>query len=156
MSSSVSRAAARRRTGDRVTDLARGEYIKLVCADDPLYATCLTQQAAVLDENPDVVLVASKRDIVDAQGRVVMHGRGLGGLQGKSAGAVAVRRIVQMGTNVFGEPRSVLMRARPSAPQGRGRTRSPTSSTGDVVRVLQGGNFVGVRRAPSRPSASPL
>ena len=64
---------------NRATDLARGEYVKLVCADDPLYVACLSTQAAVLDEHPDVVLVASQRDIVDAHGRIVFHGRGLAG-----------------------------------------------------------------------------
>jgi glycosyltransferase involved in cell wall biosynthesis len=130
---------------NRVTDLARGEYIKLVCADDPLHAGCLTQQAAVLDENPDVVLVASKRDIVDARGRVVMHGRGLGGLRGRSPGAVAVRRLVQMGTNIFGEPSSVLMRAGAVRAAGPWSDALPYLIDEDMyVRVLEHGDFYAI------------
>ncbi len=130
---------------NRVTDLARGEYIKLVCADDPLYAGCLSQQAAVLDENPDVVLVASKRDIVDAQGRMVMRGRGLGGLQGRSPGSVAVRRLVQMGTNIFGEPSSVLMRASAVRAAGPWSDALPYLIDEDMyVRVLERGDFYAI------------
>ena len=130
---------------NRVTDLARGEYIKLVCADDPLYAGCLSRQAAVLDENPDVVLVASKRDIVDAQGQIVMRGRGLGGLQGRFPGSVAVRRLVQMGTNIFGEPSSVLMRASAVRAAGPWSDALPYLIDEDMyVRVLERGDFYAI------------
>ena len=114
---------------NRVTDLARGEYIKLVCADDPLYAGCLSQQAAVLDENPDVVLVASKRDIVDAQGRMVMRGRGLGGLQGRSLAPWRCDVWCRWARTSSGSRARCSCVRRPSGPPGRGRTRCPTSST---------------------------
>jgi glycosyltransferase involved in cell wall biosynthesis len=130
---------------NRVTDLSRGEYVKLVCADDPLYAGCLTRQAAVLDENPDVVLVASRRDIVDARGDVVMRSRGLGGLRGRVAGPDAVRRLVQMGTNIFGEPSSVLMRASAVREAGPWSDALPYLIDEDMyVRVLQRGDFFAI------------
>jgi glycosyltransferase involved in cell wall biosynthesis len=130
---------------NRVTDLARGDYIKLVCADDPLYADCLSRQAAVLDENPDVVLVSSSRDIVDAHGRIVLRGRGLGGLKGRVPGAEAVRRCVQLGTNIFGEPSSVLMRASAVRAAGPWSDALPYLIDEDMyVRVLQHGDFFGI------------
>jgi glycosyltransferase involved in cell wall biosynthesis len=132
---------------NRVTDLARGEYVKLVCADDPLYVDCLSQQAAVLDENPGVVLVASTRDIVDAQGRIVVRSRGLGGLRGRVAGPVAVRRSVQLGTNIFGEPSSVLMRTSALRSAGPWSDALPYLIDEDMyVRVLQHGDFFAIPR----------
>ena len=35
---------------NRATDQAVGEYVKLVCADDPLYPGCLTKQ---VEANPE-------------------------------------------------------------------------------------------------------
>ena len=130
---------------NRVTDLARGEYVKLVCADDPLYAGCLSRQSAVLDANPGVVLVASMRDIVDARGRIVMRRRGLGGLHGQVAGSQAVRRLVQMGTNILGEPSSVLMRATAVRAAGPWSDELPYLIDEDMyVRVLQRGDLFAI------------
>ncbi len=133
---------------NRATRLARGEYVKLVCADDPLYAGCLSRQAAVLDSHPGVVLVASTRDIVDAQGRIVMRRRGLGGLRGQVSGPEAVRRLVQMGTNIFGEPSSVLMRASAFRSAGAWSDALPYLIDEDMyVRVLQQGDFFAIPTA---------
>ena len=55
-------------------------------------------------------MVASARDIVDASGRVVVRGHGLGGLSGRVPGREAVRRSVLRGANIFGEPCCVLLR----------------------------------------------
>jgi glycosyltransferase involved in cell wall biosynthesis len=127
---------------NRATDLARGEYVKLVCADDPLYADCLSRQASVLDENPDVVLVASQRDIIDARGRIVLHNRGLGGLRGRVATREVVRRMVSSGTNIFGEPSSVLIRGTALRASGPWSDALPYLIDADMyVRVLKHGDF---------------
>lgn len=127
---------------NRATGLARGKYVKLVCADDPLYVACVSSQAAVLDEHPDVVLVASQRDIVDAHGRIVFRGRGLAGLKGRVSGPEAVRRSVRVGTNIFGEPSSVLMRASAMRAAGPWSDALPYLIDEDMyVRVLQHGDF---------------
>ena len=55
-------------------------------------------------------MVASARDIVDASGRVVVRGHGLGGLSGRVPGREAIRRSVVRGANIFGEPCCVLLR----------------------------------------------
>ena len=55
-------------------------------------------------------MVASARDIVDASGRVVIRGHGLGGLSGRVPGHDAIRRSVLRGANIFGEPCCVLLR----------------------------------------------
>ena len=71
----------------------------------------LANQVATLDAHGDgVAMVASARDIVDASGRVVIRGHGLGGLSGRVPGREAIRRSVLRGSNIFGEPCCVLLR----------------------------------------------
>lgn len=96
---------------NRVSQLARGEWIKLVCADDVIYPALVEVQMSAVDSAPDgVVLVASPRDVVDANGSRVMRGIGLGGLRGRVSGRAAIRRAVRRGTNIFGEPCCTLVR----------------------------------------------
>lgn len=93
---------------NRVSDHARGKLIKLVCGDDLIAPGALSKQVAAFDAHPGVVFVAAQRDLIDANGNVVMRRRGLGGLQGRLSGRDAVRRSVLAGTNIFGEPGSVM------------------------------------------------
>lgn len=95
---------------NRVTDAARGELLKLVCADDLLHPGCLSEQVAALDAAPAAAMVACRRDIVDARGRTVVRGRGLPRMAGVVGGGEAVRTAVRAGTNVFGEPVCVTVR----------------------------------------------
>lgn len=95
---------------NRVSAHARGEFIKLVCGDDLIAPTALREQVEALDANPGSVLVASPRNLIDANGRVVIRSRGLGGLRGRVSGRDAVRRSVRTGTNIFGEPGCVMFR----------------------------------------------
>ena len=91
-----------------VCEAAKGRYLKLVCGDDLIYPTCLEEQVQAIESDPDIVLVACQRDVVDDIGRPLVRSRGLHGLEGKVPGSVAVRRTVRAGTNVFGEPGCVL------------------------------------------------
>lgn len=93
-----------------VTGLARGELIKLVCGDDLLAPRCLGEQVSALDAHPSAVMVASPRDVIDAAGNRVIRKRGLAGLSGEVPGTDAIRRTVLAGTNIYGEPASVLLR----------------------------------------------
>ncbi|MBA0264438.1 glycosyltransferase family 2 protein [Stenotrophomonas maltophilia] len=95
---------------DRVSIAAHGELLKLVCGDDLIAPDALSRQVAALDAHPSAVLVASKRDLVDAHGKVVIAGRGLGPLKGLVRGRDAVRASVLAGTNLFGEPGCVMFR----------------------------------------------
>ena len=83
-----------------------------MCGDDLLEPRALAEQVAAFDAHDDgVVLVASRRDLVDASGRHVVRNVGLGGLPpGRVPGRAAVRRTVLRGANIFGEPACVMMR----------------------------------------------
>ncbi|MFZ1286755.1 MAG: glycosyltransferase [Candidatus Phosphoribacter sp.] len=95
-----------------VTSRATGEFVKLVCGDDLLRPRCLQEQVQAMDAHPSVVLVCARREVIDAQGRVVFPGRGSARISGLHNGRWALRQAVRAGTNIFGEPAAVLMRRR--------------------------------------------
>jgi glycosyltransferase involved in cell wall biosynthesis len=130
-----------------VTEQAGAELIKLVCSDDLVYPSCLAEQVAALDAHPGSVLAASTRDIVDAGGRPVVRGRGLAGLRGVVEGRHAIRATVRAGTNIFGEPASVLIRRDVLAAEGNWDPRSPyLIDEASYVRVLLHGHLVALKR----------
>ena len=129
-----------------VTAAARGELVKLVCADDLLYPDALARQVAAFDAHPDTVLVAGQRDVIDQHGRVVVRRRGLPGLDGLVTGSDAIRRTVRAGTNVFGEPGGVLFRRRTLLDSGGWDAREPyLLDQATCVRVLLRGPMVAIR-----------
>lgn len=103
---------------NRALKEARGEFVKLVCADDFLYPTCLERELAVfLDEtNASVVLVSCARDVVDESGARIMA-RG-SKHSGYIKGAQMISKTVRAGTNLLGEPAAVLLRAEVLAKAG--------------------------------------
>jgi glycosyltransferase involved in cell wall biosynthesis len=132
------------RNWNRVSEAATGEFVKLVCGDDIIEPTMVQRQLALFDDG--VALVASSRSIVDADEKVIIRNRGLGGLEGRHTGDAATRATVRSGTNLFGEPACVMMRRDALASAG---FWSPTESylidEATYVSVLEHGDFVGVR-----------
>lgn len=98
------------RNWNRVSQAAKSQYLKLVCGDDLIAPTIVERELAALESNPSATLVSSSRDIVDANDRPIVRGRGLGGFTGLVSGRRAVRKSVVLGTNIFGEPACVMMR----------------------------------------------
>lgn len=95
---------------NRATALCNGRYVKLLCADDALEPTCLERQFTALERHPQACLAAGLRDIIDETGRPLIRARGLAGMVGFVPGHEAIARSVRRGTNVLGEPASVLIR----------------------------------------------
>lgn len=127
---------------DRAWSLATGRYLKLLCADDELYPTCVERQVSVLDAEPGVALVASTRDVCDTDGRVLLRGWGLRGLDGTVTARVALKRIVRSGTNQIGEPTAVLVRR--EAAEAAGTWEIPDRYLTDLdmwFRLLQRGDL---------------
>jgi glycosyltransferase involved in cell wall biosynthesis len=117
---------------NHVVAQARGRYVKLLCSDDLLYPTCLARQAGALTAHPRAGMVAARRDIIDADGRVVFGERGLAGMSGVVPGLAALERMVAVGTTPFGEPSVVLFRA--EALREAGPFRGDYASLIDVDR----------------------
>jgi glycosyltransferase involved in cell wall biosynthesis len=96
---------------------ARGEYIKFVFADDLLASPdCLGKMVSVLDSDPSVSLVASSRNIIDSESRVV---RVLSEFKESltADGRKVIFRCLFKHINYIGEPTVVMFR---KADSGRG------------------------------------
>ena len=125
----------------------QGEFIKLLCADDLIYPSCLEGQAAVLldPKNAGVSLVACRRDVISEDSRVILKSRGLPGLEGERTLGEVLQRIFRVaGTNPIGEPCVALFR----------RSAMPTGKCFDMkfpflvdldfwLKLLQRGTFYG-------------
>ena len=88
---------------------ARGELIKVVCADDLIHPDCLGSQSGLM-EDPSVVLVACRRDFIDGHGGVLARHAGLPGLLGRRTVSEVARATVRFGINPIGEPACVMFR----------------------------------------------
>jgi glycosyltransferase involved in cell wall biosynthesis len=92
--------------------LAKGTYFKLLPHDDVLMPDCLESQVKILeaDDNQQISLVFGCRQIIDAQGNVLMA-RGPGRERtGLINGKRLVQRCIRAGTNLIGEPGAGLCR----------------------------------------------
>lgn len=130
-----------------VTAAATGELVKLVCGDDVISPDCLEVQVAAMGTDPGVVMVAGKRDLVDARGDVVVRARGLAGMTGRRDGRAAARRTVLVGANIFGEPACVLIRRSALDAVGGWNADHPyVIDQQTYCNVLTQGDFYGVNR----------
>lgn len=142
---------------NRVSEEARGTYLKLVCGDDLIAPTAIEEQVAAFDAHPSAVLVASQRDLVDSRGDVFIKSRGLQGISGLVDGAKAVRATVLAGANIFGEPACVLFRRDLLAAEGGWDNTHPyLIDEATYSRICLHGDVVAIRRslASFRISAS--
>jgi len=122
--------------------------MKLVCGDDLLSPDSLAEQVAALEAHPSAVMAASPRDVIDAAGTPVLRNRGLAGLRGEVDGAEAIRRTVLAGTNIFGEPASVLFRRTALVDAGGWDARFPyLIDQASYCAVLLRGSLVAVPRS---------
>ena len=97
--------------GQAAVEQARGELIKVVCADDLIHPSCLASQAAAL-ESPSVSLVACRRNLIDGDGQVLTRGAGLPHLLGTRTAPEVARVTVRYGINPVGESACVMFRRR--------------------------------------------
>jgi len=92
-------------------EMSTGQFVKLLCQDDILYPEAVSAQVASLLANLDAAWVASKRDVIDSQGRIISRARGAQGLApGLYSGSNLIRHAYTRAQNVFGEPLAVTFR----------------------------------------------
>lgn len=97
----------------KASQAATGEFTKLICQDDLLSPQAISRQVQDLLQHPRAVMATALRDIIDAHGTTVFRNRGLAGLQGRVIPApAAIRACYVRGTNVIGEPLTVLFRTK--------------------------------------------
>lgn len=97
---------------NRCLSEARGKYFKLLPQDDLLAPDCLAKQVAILDQDDAqcIALVYCARTIVDARDRPLMVRGYSGGRTGVIGSQNLIRHCLRRGTNLIGEPGSVLFR----------------------------------------------
>lgn len=97
---------------NRCLNEASGKYFKLLPQDDLLAPDCLAKQVAILDQDDAqrIALVYCARTIVDAQDRPLMVRGYSGGRTGIINAQNLIRHCLRRGTNLIGEPGSVLFR----------------------------------------------
>lgn len=89
--------------------LARYPMVKILGQDDILYPDCLAFQARVLASHPSASLVASRRAIINADGRKILTAPAPFE-HGLTSGKPAAIRCLLSGTNTIGDPVAVLSR----------------------------------------------
>lgn len=97
---------------NRCLEKAQGKYFKLLPHDDLLEVDCLKEQVAVLeaDTAEEIALVFGSRQIIDANGRVLIK-RGVPGIRkGRIAAPSLIKKCIHSGTNLIGEPGNALFR----------------------------------------------
>jgi glycosyltransferase involved in cell wall biosynthesis len=97
---------------NRCLSEGRGKFFKLLPQDDLLMPGCLERQVAVLqqDTEENIALVFCARRIVVSGDRTVTVRGYPGGKEGTIPGRAIIRRCVRFGTNLIGEPGSVMFR----------------------------------------------
>jgi glycosyltransferase involved in cell wall biosynthesis len=132
----------------------RSPLVKVLNADDLVEPDALARQVAVMDAEPDVVVVSSRHHLVDAHDRVVARDRTLRtpDLVGRQGRASVVRRVVRHGGNPLGVPGNMLFR-RAAFDQVGGFTDADDAFVLDValaVRLTTVGDFYGLPETLSR------
>lgn len=133
---------------NRAVDLCRGEFVKLVCADDIIAPDCIAAQADILRRFPTVALVGAQTDFIDSDGGLLRPARGLRGIEGHHSADHVVRRLVRCGTNPIGAPVATMFRRADFERTGGFRDDVELFySDADLwVRLLHHGDFYGIPR----------
>lgn len=90
-------------------EYARGEFVKILCADDVLEKDCLEKSVGAFDETPTVVLVSSSRILVDR----TLHPTGIVYKYSDRYEVIPGSKMIAnvlMTWNSIGEPSAVLFR----------------------------------------------
>lgn len=92
-----------------VLSKAEGKYVKLLCSDDRISSDCIEKEVSVFQNNPnkDLVMVSAEKFVIDEKGKQLFAKR-FPGKGGFYEGGKVIRKSFRYGTNIFGEPGSVL------------------------------------------------
>lgn len=95
---------------DATVHATSAPLVKVLNADDLIEPEALARQVAVMDAEPEAVLVSSRHRLVDDDRRIVARDRVLDTpeLLGRQDRAAVVRRVVRHGGNPVGAPGNML------------------------------------------------
>jgi glycosyltransferase involved in cell wall biosynthesis len=92
---------------------AKGKYIKVMGQDDLLLLDCIKSEVEIMDHpsHSELSFCFSKRNIISSSGKTIIHNRGFDDETDVVEIPSILPRIVRSGTNIFGEPVAVMIRA---------------------------------------------
>jgi glycosyltransferase involved in cell wall biosynthesis len=130
----------------RAMGYCQGRFIKLVCADDLIHHTALRKQAAILDRDPEVSLVASRRHLIDGSGYILSPASGIRGLVGRHTASEVAQQVVRCGINPIGEPGGTMFRRTDYEAVGGWDPNGVFNMDIDLfLRLLSRGDLVGIK-----------
>ncbi|MEQ3552560.1 glycosyltransferase [Pseudonocardia nematodicida] len=92
-------------------DLARGELVKIVCADDLIAPGSLSRQVQTLSADPSLAIAAGRTDMIDGAGRILFPNRHLPkSLLGTRSALDVLRTVVRHGGNPIGPSAALTFR----------------------------------------------
>jgi glycosyltransferase involved in cell wall biosynthesis len=92
---------------------AQGKYIKVMGQDDLLLTDCIESEVEILDDPSysELSFCFSKRNIISSSGQTIIRNRGFDHETDVVEIPSLLPKIVRSGTNIFGEPVAVMIRA---------------------------------------------
>ena len=94
-------------------DHAQGRYIKVMGQDDLLLPNCIESEVEIMDHplHSELSFCFSKRNIISSSGRIIIRSRGFDHETDLVEFPLLLSKIVRSGSNIFGEPVAVMIRA---------------------------------------------
>ncbi len=143
-------------TWTRASELATGDYVKLLCQDDLIHPDAVALQVADLEAYPTAGMAIAQRDMISASGKVLFHGARVR----RAAERSRRRRPRPRGRRLAGGEHLRRAAGRALPPRGdgggpaRGTTSSPSCSTCSSTPRCCSGTTSSSAASPSAPSAS--
>lgn len=96
---------------NKAIENARGEYIKILPADDFIYPDALRIQCDILDNDRDkrISIVCGRKNIIDSKGKILFN-RGFANKEMEVPGIEAIGKVIRSGGNIIGEGGTILFR----------------------------------------------
>lgn len=127
---------------NKALSMANGDFIKLIPDDDTLEKDALKLQVDILNNNQNVSLVSSKRNIIDINDKILMIRGNQIGNSNICTYKTAIKYIVRSGTNPIGEPGSTMFRANILQKVGKFNGQYPHFIDLDFyIRLLEHGDY---------------
>ena len=97
---------------NKCLSVAKGKYFKLLPHDDVLAQDCLSRQVDILENDPNelIALVFCARHIIDQKGKIIATRRYSSSKAGVISSQAIIKKSIQLGTNLLGEPGAILFR----------------------------------------------
>jgi glycosyltransferase involved in cell wall biosynthesis len=96
---------------ERVLSYVKGEFVKVMCADDLITVDCIAKQLKPFIENSDrnIALVSCEKWIINSTGKKLFQKK-IPGTEGYLNGRLWIKKTMMAGSNLIGEPGAILFK----------------------------------------------